>query len=622
VNAASRLLVAGLALWTVAALAYGAVRLTFGPRPVSVNVRWAADVDPAARQRLEQRYGLADGEPREGTTWGYALTDLSRGNIRALVGDPVVADTHQIHRTAFRVGYFAPRLPYRSPHAWIAVTLEAMTLLGLIAGVGVLMLAFVERAVPALVRGPVRALRDAVLAPRASAARAARAFLIGIRSRMPGASPEAAALFRIVFGTALLLFLLRREVRGVWAVDPSNAISDAHRGLLQIFVEAPWLADWIAPWLVGWGVLFIAGARARLAFAMLTIGAFLWALLYTTRTTYHTVSAMLVTLLCLQWGRWSDAWSVDAWRRRRAAGPEGPAPRADATPQEYGYTVWAPSLVLGVVYLAAAVAKLRDGGLAWILNGTVKYHFLSDSPQAMVDWGLQLGKFHWIAVLLSFGAIAIEGLLILGVFSRAYRYRAIAGLSALCLVSGFSLLQGLFWPGWWLLLLSFLPWHLVARTRAPAGTPLAGDRAASWRALLRPAPVAVVVGLFAAQFVISLLRIEVSPLVSAYDMYATTYASPAEYEQKAGEEYWIVAADDRAALHECRISRAEVDLLGGASPGKADRGPALEVLRRCFAPAADFENLSVEARRARVDWDAWRLEEPARTQLFSIAVSD
>jgi len=601
VNAAKRLLVAGLVLWALAASAYGAVRLTFGARPVSVNVRWAAEVDPATRQQLEQRYRLADGEPREGTTWGYALTDLSRANIRALVGDPAVADTHQIHRTAFRVGYFAPRLPYRSPHAWIAVTFEAIALFGLIAGALVLVLVLVERAAPALVRGPLRVLRDAALAPRAAAGRAGRASLLWIRSRIPVASPEAAALFRIVFGTALLLFLLRRAVDGAWAVDPSNAISDAQRGLLQIFVEAPWLAGWIAPWLTVWGVLFIAGAWARLAFAMLTLGAFLWALLYTTQTTYHTVSALLVTLLCLQWGRWSGAWSVDAWRRR-----------VHATPLEYGYTIWAPSLVLGVVYAAAAIAKLRDGGLAWILNGTVKYHFLSDSPQAMVDWGLQLGRFHWIAVLLSFSAIAIEGLLIFGVFSRAYRYRALAGLGALGLVSGFSLLQGLFWPGWWLLLLSFLPWHLVSHEQAPGLRPQASGLG----------PVGVVAVLFTAQTVVSLLRLEVSPLLSTYDMYATTYASPAEYEQKAGEQYWIVAIDGRGTRHECRISRAQVDMLGTASAGRDDRRPALEVLRRCFTPVAPLEKFSVEARRAHVDWEAWRLEQPATTQLFSIAVSD
>ena len=140
-----------------------------------------------------------------------------------------------------------------------------------------------------------------------------------------------------------------------------------------------------------------------------------------------------------------------------------PAPRG--TPQEYGYTTWAPALVLGVVYFAAAFAKMRDTGLAWILNGTVKYHFLSDSPQAMVDWGLQLGQYPRLAVALSFCAIAVESLIIVGVIARAYRYRLAAGFGALSLMAGFVLLQGIYWPAWWILLLSFLPWHVVR----PAG---------------------------------------------------------------------------------------------------------------------------------------------------------
>jgi hypothetical protein len=418
-----------------------------------------------------------------------------------------------------------------------------------------------------------------------------------------------------VFGTGLLLFLLRRPVDGAWALDPSNAVSSVHRGLLQIFIALPWVASGFAPWIACWGALFIAGAWTRLAFGMLTLGAWLWALLFTTQTTYHTVSALLVTLLCLQWGRWGDAWSVDA-RRRAAAHAHAPAPRA-ATAQEYGFTYWAPSFVLGVIYLAAALAKLRDGGIAWILNGTVKYHFLSDAPQAVVDWGLRLGRYHWIAVFLSFSAIAIESLVIVGVLSRTYRYRALAGLSALCLVSGFSLLQGLFWPGWWLLLLSFLPWHLVPSEDTPRPAPA---QPGTWQGLLQPAPVAVASVLIAAQLVISLVRLEVSPLISAYDMYATTYASPAEYEQKAGEQYWLVDAGTAAKPQECRISRADVELLGAASTS-GDAPRVRDILRRCFESAVQPERVSVEERRPRVDWDAWRLDEPDRTPLFSVAVT-
>ena len=596
-----RLLVIGFALWALAAAAYGTVWLMFGPRPVYVNVRWAPAVDAAARERLERRYRLAEGELREGRTWGYALTDRSRENIRAIVGDPAVEDTHQIHRTAFRVWYSAQRLPYRTPRAWVPVALEGLALFGLITGAVAMLLALSERTAVGVRWGPIAVLRHVFLEPRAASVRWARLLAAWIRGRIPVASAQAVAVFRVVFGSALLVFFLRRSVRGAWASEPSNAISDAHRWLLGIFTEAPWLADWIAPWLAAWGVLFIAGAWARTAFAMLTLGAFMWALLFTTQTTYHTVSALLVTLVCLLWSPWSDA-------------------RRQGTPKEYGYTIWAPGLVLGVVYAAAAIAKLRDGGLAWILNGTVKYHFLSDSDQAMVDWGLQLGQYHAVAVLLSFAAIAVEALVIVGVLSGVYRYRLIAGVAALSLASGFSLLQGLFWPGWWILLLSFLPWHRVrAGEPSPAAKP---DDEPSWsgRALLRPTPVAIVVALIGVQTVVSLFRIEVSPLLSAYDMYATTYASPAEYEERAGEAYWIVGTDSQARLHECRISAADVATI--RAPASRDDAPADALLRRCFTPDDNVQSLSVEARRRRIDWEHWRPAEMIRTRLFSVTVRE
>jgi FkbM family methyltransferase len=107
-----RLLVAAAIAWILAAATYTTLRVTFGDRPVYIHVRWAPSVDEPARERLEQRFGLAQGEWKEGRTWGYSLTSLSRANIQALVQDPAVEDTTNIHRTRFRVGIFAPRRPY------------------------------------------------------------------------------------------------------------------------------------------------------------------------------------------------------------------------------------------------------------------------------------------------------------------------------------------------------------------------------------------------------------------------------------------------------------------------------------------------------------------------------
>jgi hypothetical protein len=563
-----RVLGIALLFWTLAGGLHAGRRAVFGDRPAAVHVRWAATVNESERQRLEGVYRLTAPQLTEGRTFAYALTDVSAANVRALVLDPAVEDTHEINRTSYRIGFFSPRLPYATAHPVIPRALDALALLCVVLGV-------------------------AWTAVRGGLARGAR----WIGEHIPRVSPEAVALFRIVFGACLLIVIVRRPVTAAFAAEPSNVISGVQRGLLQLFASAPWMIDGLQWWVVFWGLLFIAGAVARFAFACLTAGVLAWALLYTTTTTYHTVSSLLLALLVLQWSRWSDAWSVDAWRR-------GHIPRAD--PQEYGFTVWVPGVVLGVVFAAAAVAKLLDAGIAWILNGTIKYHFLSDSPQAIVDWGLWIGRSPTLSVLLSFGAVAIEALVIVGALLSAYRYRLLAGAGALSLLLGFALLQGLFWPGWWMLLLSFLPWHLV---RSPANS-LQAEQAGRFP---RPA-VVLVMSLIALQLAVSLLRVEVSPLLSTYDMYATTYGSPAEYEQKAGQAYWIVGVDADAMPHRCRISRGDADAIAGAAVAEPQATGSL--MRRCFDPSLDIRNVSLEATRVHIDWERWeRLDEPIRVRL-------
>jgi hypothetical protein len=616
-----------LLFWALAGALYTGRRAAFGDRPAAVHVRWTAGVDEAQRRQLERQYGLTAPQFTEGRTFAYALTDLSSANIRALVLDPAAEDTHEINRTAFRVGFLSPRLPYATPYPAIPSALDGLALLCLVLG-----------AAWTTVRGGLARMAQ------------------GIADRIPAATPEAVAVFRILFGLCLLIVVFRRPVFAAWAAQPANVISPAQSALLQIFVNAPWMVDGLGWWLAIWGGLFIAGAFARAAFACLTAGVFAWALLYTTTTTYHTVSSLLLALVVLQWSRWSDAWSVDAWRRRVSVRPTG----ALATPKAYGYTVWVPGVVLGVVFAAAAVAKIRDSGLAWITNGTVKYHFLSDSIQAMVDWGLWIGRHHWLSVGLSFGAIAIEALVIVAVLMGTYRYRLLAGAAALCLLMGFTLLQGLFWPGWWILLLSFLPWHLIRPDKAghlpivkvrAAADPVATDGAAArafsasakagsqsdptngagWAIRFRGspaaseggtaldsvfprAPVFVVMALIALQLCVSLLRIEVSPLLSTYDMYATTYGSPQEYEQKAGQAYWIVGIDGEEQVHRCRITRGEADAIAGAAA--TDPRDTGTMMRRCFDASLDIRTVSLEATRVQIDWTRWeRLDEPIRVSL-------
>jgi len=424
-----------------------------------------------------------------------------------------------------------------------------------------------------------------------------------IARRMPAVSADAAALFRIVFGALLLAFFLTHRVEADWIARaaPESAL---HRLALPVLEGAPWIADRIAPWIAVWGALFMAGALTRVSFAMMTAGAIVWSLVYTMRVGAHSVEVLLVAMVCLLAASWSPVWSVDGWWRGR---------RADSTPSRaYGYPIWMLGFVVGTSLAAAALAKIRLGGLAWITNGTVKYHFLTDSPDAPVDWGLRLAQYDGLAVLLSFGAVVIEALVVVGACATRYSYRLAAGLAAAALLTGFALFQGLFWPAWWIMLLAFLPWHKVRAAplvRLQPDTPYEQN---TWRpASPGPLQAIVVVAVVLQQAAASAARIELAPLVSAFDMYSSTYASPADYEAQAGMSYWIAArfADGRSGS--CRVSREDAAAVaGGASPRRT------RVLENCFDGAApSVRAVSVEGSRRAIDWARWRLGDEVRVTL-------
>jgi hypothetical protein len=129
-----------------------------------------------------------------------------------------------------------------------------------------------------------------------------------------------------------------------------------------------------------------------------------------------------------------------------------------------------------------------------------------------------------------------------------------------------------------------------------------------------------VLALVAVQIVVSLLRLEVSPLLSTYDMYSTTYASPADFEEKATDAHWLVATDETGRRHQCRLTRVEAEALTSGTSGNSALPPALR--QRCLDPSLRVKTVTVEADRIRVDWSQLRLEETGRVPLRSFVVSD
>jgi hypothetical protein len=80
------------------------------PPATGVGVEWAAGLPEEDRGILERRFQLIQGEREPGAreNWRYLLTDLSRGNVRALVEHPQVAETEGIDRDRFSVARQPP----------------------------------------------------------------------------------------------------------------------------------------------------------------------------------------------------------------------------------------------------------------------------------------------------------------------------------------------------------------------------------------------------------------------------------------------------------------------------------------------------------------------------------
>ncbi len=68
---------------------------------IPVKVRWTAQTAAADRERLETQFHLTNAAFDDGTTWRYELTDISTGNIRALVTAVEVEDTANLNRTTY-----------------------------------------------------------------------------------------------------------------------------------------------------------------------------------------------------------------------------------------------------------------------------------------------------------------------------------------------------------------------------------------------------------------------------------------------------------------------------------------------------------------------------------------
>jgi hypothetical protein len=575
-----------------AALLQASAPVVVGTAGARIYVRWSDDVDATARSRLERELKLRDGRVHEGTTWNYAVDDVSNRQLRTVVTHASVADTHKIDRTRFELAPDAERTPLQgglvaNGDGWVRLLNGISAALAALAIMSSALAAASGRRWPEPVATRLARVNEAADHPLQSTAVASRRVLDAMQRGIPIVDATTAGAFRVAFGALLLAYVALHPVDALWLANPDTVqVTGWMHGIILDFLSPrAWLVDRVWVGALALGAAFTVGVATRWTFPAFVAVFLLWVSVFVAHRGSHTSTAISLALVALLPSRWGDGFSVDgviAPGRARAAG------------RQYGYSVWVPMLVLGLCFAAAAWSKVKDG-LGWIANGTVAFHFITDSPQALVSWGLWIARSYPLAVGFSLMAVLVEIFVITAAFTRSLRIRAAAGAGAAMLLSGFALFQGVVWPLWWILLLGFLPWEWLRAQPAASGVSLAASRA----------QIAVIVVLIVQQLVVSGAGAEVAPLFSTYDMYSATYGSREAYDSTRPTTYRLVdVTDGKERVLPCRIDdtfASEFQKL--ASGESADRAALQSVLQQCTAPVATPRRVALIGDRVRFDWD-------------------
>ena len=417
-----------------------------------------------------------------------------------------------------------------------------------------------------------------------------------------------AGIFRVLFGLAVVVFFQAHPV-GSSRLAPSfdsQIEGPLHAAVIAWLRGYPALVDALGPWLLATGIAFTAGLWTRLSYALFVAGAIVWAFVAVSFDSTHPHSTLILTLVALLPSRWGDGFSVDGWLKR--------SPPDAAASRNYGYSVWAPGLIVGIAFAAAAWSKLvrPDGWTTWVMNGTVKYHFITDSVNAPVDWGLQLAAHPNLAILASFGAVAIEAIAITAAFTRSEAFRLGIGLAALSLVAGFRIFMGVLWLGWWIPLLGFLPWQRISEVTSRLKSQLPTPQLPIGRStrLATAAQVAMIVFLLGQQIVVSTLGIERAPMFTHYPMYSYTFDSPEAFNAWLPPVHRIVVTTDHGTVElRCRANENLVEAMQAALKGSAEAASTVwSAVRACRGEdLSGARALVFEQDKPVFDWQRLKL---------------
>lgn len=222
------------------------------------------------------------------------------------------------------------------------------------------------------------------------------------------------AALRVLVGTYTVVFMVARSA-SFWQMADLPDWQTEGVGILW-FLDAPWsptLVHVLYVVTVFLGVLFTLGIGFRVVGPVFAV-AFL--VVSTYRLSFghviHTEHLVALHLLAIGFSRSADAWSLDARRR--------PDPPADHV--KYGIPIRAMVLVLVLTYVLAGMAKVRHGGMDWLVGDVLRNQVAYDnlrkellgSPHSPIGgWTVQ---FTWLfppaavlTTIVEIGAVAALG---------------------------------------------------------------------------------------------------------------------------------------------------------------------------------------------------------------------
>jgi hypothetical protein len=207
-----------------------------------------------------------------------------------------------------------------------------------------------------------------------------------------------------------------------------------------------------------WRLALVASAiglqtRVSMWIAFL-LGFYLLGLPHNFGHTFHFDATLVIAMGILACSRAGDAVSIDAARSGRSYRPSG----------EYTWPIRAVWLAMALVFLAAGIAKVRYGGLAWIFSSNLSivlnraaYHVSDADP--ITGLGLWIAAHEWMSRSVAASTVIIELGFIVSLFSR--RARLVLVPAAAAMLIGIRVLMGPTFGGFLILNVFWVPWRAV-----------------------------------------------------------------------------------------------------------------------------------------------------------------